>query len=61
MPKKSIDDREPNEKDLDQIAELRKENAELRDLLRQTVVLVQTDSLSTNRARLNKEIVDRLL
>jgi len=71
MPKKSIPDRPDDpeiiEKDLDQIAELRKENAELRDLLGQTVVLVQTvfvylgtDPLSIHRARLNTQIVDRL-
>jgi hypothetical protein len=71
VAKKSIpdrsDNREFNEKDLEQIAELRKENAELRDLLGQTVVLVQTvfvylgtDPLSTHRARLNTQIVDRL-
>jgi len=42
MPKKSTPDRSDDHEVLDQIAELRKENAELRDLLGQTVVLVQT-------------------
>ena len=67
MPKKSIPDRSDDHEVLDQIAELRKENAELRDLLGQTVVLVQTvfvylgtDLLSIHRARLNTQIVDRL-
>jgi len=67
MPKKSISDRSDDHEVLDQIAELRKENAELRDLLGQTVVLVQTvfvylgtDPLSIHRARLNTQIVDRL-
>jgi hypothetical protein len=67
MPKKSIPDRSDDHEVLDQIAELRKENAELRDLLGQTVVLVQTvfvylgtDPLSIHRARLNTQIVDRL-